>query len=165
MRKVLICLTALLLWAGLATSQSEKGKERGTAEGHAADSSDATSAKDSIMKMEDELREAAIKGDSSVADKYLADDYYTVSAANGQAYDKKQVIDRMKSGASKISEVNVSKRDVAMYGPNLAISHGVAEVKSTTDGKDTSGKYHFARTWTKRDGKWQAVWFQTTKVQ
>ena len=167
MSKVLICLTALMLWSGLAVAQSAKGESHG--KGHAAKSgehrSDADGVKDAVKKMENEMREATLKSDPSASEKYLADDYHTISGFNGHAYSKQQVIDRMKSGAFKYSQIKISNDDVATYGNDLAISHGEADVKATMDGKDTSGKYHFARTWLKRNGKWQAVWFQTTKMQ
>jgi hypothetical protein len=38
-------------------------------------------------------------------------------------------------------------------------------VKLNVNGKPVDGRYHYGRVWTKRAGKWQAVWFQTTKVQ
>lgn len=169
MRKVLICLTALLLWCGLAGAQSDKAESKG--KGHTTEAkrgehgSGAAAVRDAVKKMENELRQGALKGDTSPSEKYLADDYHTISGANGQAYTKQQVIDRMKSGAVKYSQINVSNEDVAMFGNDLAISHGEADVKNRMDGKDVSGKYHFARTWLKRNGKWQAVWFQSTKMQ
>lgn len=169
MRKVLIVLTALMLSSGLAVAQSAQGDSHG--KGHAAGvksgghHSDAGGVKDAVKKMEDELREGTLKNDPSASEKYLADDYHTISGANGQAYSKQQVIDRMKSGAVKYSQISVSNEDVAIFGNNLVISHGEADVKLKIDGKDGSGKYHFARTWLKRNGKWQAVWFQSTKMQ
>jgi hypothetical protein len=105
-----------------------------------------------------------LKGDPSALDKYLADDSHTISGVNAQDYAKPQVIDRLKSGKARYSQINLSEDDVAIYGPNMAISHGVADVKLNVDGADVSGKYHYARTWVKRGGKWQAVWFQSTKV-
>ena len=163
MRRTLICLIALALSSGLSVAQPTQGESHG--KGHAAKSSaDAGAVKAAIKKMEDELIQATIKGDPSANEKYLADDYHTITAANGKAYSKQEVIDRLKSGAVKYSQINVSSQDVVMYGNDLAISHGEANVKATTDGKDTSGKYHFARTWLKRNGKWQAIWLQTTRI-
>jgi hypothetical protein len=146
--------------SGLAFSQATK-KEAKTKE-HAAKSG--ASVKDAVMKMNNELREDTLKGDPTADEKYLASDYHSIGG-NGQAYTKEQVIDRLKSGAQKFSQINVANEDVAMYGSDVAIDHGEADVKATSDGKDASGRYHFARTWMKRNGKWQAIWFQTTKMQ
>jgi uncharacterized protein (TIGR02246 family) len=163
MKRILMYVFALMLMSTVGYSQSEKSKSK--AKGHEAHSADAAAVKDAIKKMEAEMREASLKGDASAQEKYLADDYHVISGANGQAYDKKQAMERLKSGATKFTQINISNDDVVMYDHDMAVSHGVADVKVTTDGKDSSAKYHYARTWMKRNGKWQAVWFQNTKMQ
>jgi hypothetical protein len=37
--------------------------------------------------------------------------------------------------------------------------------EATYKGQDISGKYRFTDTWVKRNGKWQAVASQSTKLQ
>lgn len=164
MRKVVIGFMALLLSSGLGFAQSEKGKAKGKMQ-HPAAASNQAGVKDAIKKMEDELREGTLKGDPTAMEKYMADDGHAIGGANGQAYGKSDLVDRLKSGKTKYSQITVSDNAIEMYGPNLAISHGMADVKLTMDGKDVSGKYHFARTWHNHGGKWQFVWFQSTKVQ
>ena len=144
----LLPLIILLLFSGVALAQTKSD-----------------GVKDNIKKMENELRQGSLKGDSSAAEKYLADDFQSVSGATGKMSSKAEIIARLKSGATKYSQIDVSDEDVALYGNDLAIAHGVADVKLTMDGQDASGKYHFSRTWLKRNGKWQAIWFQSTKVQ
>jgi hypothetical protein len=163
MKRTLIFVSVLLLlFSALAFSQEGKGK--GKAKGESAQAMDVTAIKESIKKMEQEIRDSQMKGDSSALEKYLADDSKTISGLNGQAYEKSKVIDRLKTGKSKYSQINISDDDVAIFGPNMAVSHGTADVKMNADGADVSGKYHYARTWMKRGGKWQAVWFQATKM-
>jgi hypothetical protein len=157
MRKLLVSLTTLLLTVGLASAQSAQSESKSQARGGGV--------KEVIKNMEKEIRDGNLKADPSPQEKYLADDFYTVSGANGQAYSKRQIIDRLKNGATKFTQINVTNDDVALYGNDLAISHGEADVKYTMDGKEVSGKFHYARTWQKRKGKWQAVWFQTTRMQ
>jgi hypothetical protein len=70
----------------------------------------------------------------------------------------------LKAGKVKYQSIDVSDQDVQVFGPTLAIAHGVADVKGTLNGQDFSGKFHFSRTWMKHNGKWQAIWFQTTKL-
>ena len=164
MRRVLIGFMALLLSSGLGFAQAEKGKGKGK-EGHAAHASADAAVKDAVKKMETELRVGNLKGDASASEKYLADDFHGISGVSGQAYDKKEIVDRINSGKNKYSQINVTNDDVVMYGPDVAVSHGMADVKMTIDGKDASGRYHYARTWVKRGGSWKSVWFQTSKVQ
>ena len=165
MRYACSVLLAVLFALGLAGAQGQakdKGKHEGMKMG-AAGGNDAI--KSAISGMEKELREGNIKGDASAAEKYLADDYHSFSAATLQMADKKTVVDGLKGGRIKYSSIDVSGDDVQIYSPMLAVAHGEATVKGNVNGKAIDGKYHYGRTWTKRAGKWQAVWFQTTKVQ
>jgi uncharacterized protein (TIGR02246 family) len=161
MKRIVIFFSVLLLLGTLGFSQQQKGKGKGKG---GAQTSDLFAIKDAVKKMEQEIRDGQLKGDSSALEKYLADDSHTISGVSGQDYAKAQIIERLKSGKSRYSQINISEDDVAVFGPNSAISHGTADVKMTVDGKDASGKYHYARTWMKRGGKWQAVWFQSTKM-
>jgi hypothetical protein len=160
MRKLLMILTTLLLTAGLTFGQAAKPEKKAHEK-----SAPAGEVKEAVKHMEQEIREGNLKGDPSAQEKYLAEDFHTISGGNGQAYTKQQVIDRLKNGSMKFSQINVANEDVTMFGNDLAISHGEADVKYTMDGKEVSGKFHYARTWQKRGGKWQAVWFQTTRMQ
>lgn len=157
-------LLAVLLAVGMAGAQDQdrsKGKHEGMTK--AAGGNEAI--KSAISGMEKELREGNVKGDSSAASKYLADDYHSFSAATMQMSDKKTAVDMLKSGKAKYSSIDVSGDTVEVYSPTLAVAHGEASVKATVNGKSVDGKYHYGRVWNKRSGKWQAVWFQTTKVQ
>ena len=52
---------------------------------------------------------------------------------------------------------------VHVYG-NTAVVTSTADVKGTNKGADISGTYQASRVWVKRNGKWQQVLFQSTKV-
>jgi hypothetical protein len=122
------------------------------------------SIKSAVMDMEHKLREAALKGDASVLQQWLADNYHSVSAVDGQAHTKDEAVSNLKDGKQKYQSIEPSNEDVQVFAPTLAIAHGVADVKGTMNGQDFSGKFHYARTWMKRGSKWQAIWFQTTKM-
>lgn len=51
---------------------------------------------------------------------------------------------------------NLDEVSVNVYG-DTAVSFTSQKEKSTYEGKDTSGPYHFTDTWVKKDGKWQVV--------
>src|SRR5436190_9086435 len=148
MRKLLIITTACMLFTGTTWAQSAQGESHG--KGHAAksgNSSNSADVKDSIKKMENEMRQGVLKGDPSASEKYLAADYHTISGANGRSFTRDEALQRIKSGATKYSSIDVANDDVATFGKDVAISHGEVTVKGTMDGRDISGKYHYARTW------------------
>lgn len=168
--KRLALIFAFLACFGFALAQGEKGESSASAgqkKPHAHKASgmaDQGGTKGAVMDMEKKLRDAALKGDASVLQQSLADDYHSISAVDGQAHTKDEGIENLKSGKVKYQSIDVSDTDVQMFGPTVAVVHGVADVKGTINGQDFSGKYHFSRTWMKHAGKWMAIWFQTTKM-
>jgi hypothetical protein len=120
--------------------------------------------KEAIMDMEKKLRDAALKGDASVLQQSLAEGYHSISAVDGQAHTKDESVNNLKQGKLKYQNINVSDDDVQVFSPTLAIAHGLADVKGSINGQDFSGRYHYSRTWMKHNGKWEAVWFQSTKL-
>ena len=54
--------------------------------------------------------------------------------------------------------------DVKILG-NVAVAQGSDIEKSTTDGKDSNGKYVWTDVYAERGGKWQAVRSHVSKVK
>lgn len=163
----LILLVTLVAGCAFALAQADKDAKPTSAEHKKAEHKASTgdsAAKDAVMDAEHKLREAALKNDAEAMQQFLASDYHSISAVDGQAHTRDDVLNNVKQGKLKYQSIEASNEDVQVFDKDLAIAHGVADVKLTMDGKDGSGKYHFSRTWLKRNGKWQAVWFQTTKL-
>ena len=53
---------------------------------------------------------------------------------------------------------------VHVYG-DTAVVTGLNTIKSTLNGKDTSGAYRFTDVFVKRDSRWQVVATQASSVQ
>lgn len=70
----------------------------------------------------------------------------------------------VKSGASKVETFAFGPMDVKVLG-NVAVVQGSDTEKSTSAGKDSSGKYLWMDVFVKRDGKWVAVRSQTAMVK
>ena len=164
----LILLVTFLAGCAFALAQADKDAKSTPEEQkkteHKAASTGNSAAKDAVMDAEHKLREATLKNDADAVQQFLASDYHSVSAVDGQAHTKDDVVNNLKQGNLKYQSIDVANEDVQVFEKDLAIAHGVADVKLTMNGKDGSGKYHFSRTWLKRNGKWQAVWFQSTKM-
>lgn len=122
----------------------------------------ATGAEEELIKIEKERAAAAVKGDTSVIDKYTAPDYTFISRT-GELADKTQTLSRLKSGDIKLTANDVSDIKVRLYG-NTAVVTGRADVKGTMAGKDYSGPVLFTRVYVKKNGAWQAVAFQQTPI-
>ncbi len=163
----LILLVTLVAGCAFALAQADKDAKSKPAEKkaeHKAASTGDSAVKDAVIDAEKKLREATQKNDADGVQQFLAADYHSISAVDGQAHTKDDVVNSLKQGKLKYQSIEVANEDVQVFEKDLAIAHGVADAKFTMDGKDGTGKYHFSRTWLKRNGKWQAVWFQTTRM-
>lgn len=117
-----------------------------------------------ILKLNDRIREASLKGDPATFQELYADDYVSISAVTGAASTKADVINNLKSGKLKYDSIDTSDVKVHVYGPTLALSTAKAEVKGKFGDQDISGSYRAARLFMKRGGKWVVVFFQSTKI-
>jgi ketosteroid isomerase-like protein len=115
-----------------------------------------------ILQMERDWTEAGLKKDAKTMDRIVADDW-TATDFLGKTVTKSQAIAEMKSGESVSQSVTLGEMKVRVFG-NTAIVTGSDTEKSTYKGKDSSGKYVWTDVFVNRNGKWQAVASQSTKV-
>lgn len=125
-------------------------------------SASAQGSADEIKKMEKERAAAVVNGDWAKLEKETSDDYTLVNI-NGQMSNKSQMVEGFKSGQTKLTTDDVSDMDVRMYG-DVAVVTGKVNVKGTMGGKDVDGQAMFTRVYVKKDGHWQSVALQQTRV-
>jgi hypothetical protein len=150
---VLVALFALAGWQETARA-AEKGKE-GAAKGGGVEAT--------ITQLSDKITAAALKGDVATFEELLADDYMSISGS-GTVSTKAEVINNYKSGKLKYDSIDVTDVKVRILGPTTALVTGKGEVKGKMGDQDLTGSYRSSRLFVKRGGKWQAVFFQTTKI-
>ena len=129
----------------------------------AQDASKTSSLEDQIKKQEQNWAQATVKDGAAAVDQYEADDIITTDPS-GRVTDKTQDKLDLSSGDFKIQSEELSDVRVRIYS-NTAVASGTNIVKGTYTGQDINGKYRFTDTWVKRNGKWQVVASQYTKVQ
>jgi ketosteroid isomerase-like protein len=118
---------------------------------------------DQIKKLEQDWSQATIKSGAAAVDQYEADDILDTDPG-GRLSDKAQDKKDLSSGDLKFESMELSDMTVHVYG-NTAVVNGTNTLKGTYKGQDISGKYRFTDTWVKRNGKWQVVASQGTKIQ
>jgi uncharacterized protein (TIGR02246 family) len=115
-----------------------------------------------LMQIERDWAAASVKNDAAALDKILANDF---QANYGDFVgNKKQMLSDLKSGRTK-TESNINSELKAIVFGDTAVVHGLATVKSSMAGKDTSGQWRYTDVFSKRDGRWQCVTGYSTKVQ
>ncbi len=116
----------------------------------------------SIKALDEQVRQAALKGDVATFDKLLADDYIDISVL-GVTSTKAQVLENFKSGKLKYEAIEFPDTKVRVYG-DTAVVNTTANIKGHLGATDLSGQHRIVRVWVKRKGQWQRVSFQATRV-
>ena len=116
-----------------------------------------------IKQLEHDWVDAAKAGDTDKLGQILADDW-TGIGNDGKKQTKQSLLADIKSGASKLESFEFGPMDVKVMG-SVAVVQGSDTEKSTTNGKDSSGKWAWMDVFVKRDGKWVAVRSQSAMVK
>jgi hypothetical protein len=151
MNRISICclILTLTLSLGRAAWSQEKATGAGTEK--------------TVAGLEEQIRGAVIKGDTSMLERYLADDFVGIGP-NGSKDDKSHTIQALNDGSVKYSAIDVTEENVRMYG-NTGIYNGHDNVKMSVNGQPLTADVRVTIVWVKQNGQWKRVSFQATQVQ
>jgi ketosteroid isomerase-like protein len=119
-------------------------------------------AADELKKVDATLNQAAMKRDMDTFNRHLADEY-RLTEPDGAVTDRKANVEAVRSGALKLESMKDSDVKAAVYG-DTGVLTGHTEMKGTYQGQDISGPYRWTRVYVRRDGRWQCVAEQLTRV-
>ena len=115
-----------------------------------------------LIKMEQELAEAAMRRDVALLDRFTADDFIGVDPM-GREFTKAQVLARFQVPDYELDSLRHEDIRVRVFG-NCAVAIGRTVVKGRYKGQDASGEFPYMRVWIKRNGRWQGVAAQSTSI-
>ena len=115
-----------------------------------------------VQQLEHDWINAVKASDADKVGAILADDWVGLMDS-AERSTKQKYLDRVKSGKTKIDSFEFGPMSVKVLG-NVAVVQGSDTEKSTSDGKDSSGKYAWMDVFVKRDGKWVALRSQDAMV-
>jgi ketosteroid isomerase-like protein len=124
-----------------------------------------------IIKFEKDWAAAAQRHDAETVRKILADDL-VMTYPDGTTGTKSSELSDIESGAMTVESWDLSDTKVTVLGPDSAFITGRGVIKNGKfkDAKskkviDVSGEYRFTDIYARRNGQWQAVASQTTKIE
>jgi len=115
-----------------------------------------------LIQMEKDWNQATLVKDYKALDRIMADDWTGIDF-RGMTVTKDESIAELKSGESSNQSVELGDMKVKVFG-NTAIVIGSDTEKSRYHAKDSSGTYVWMDVFVKRNGRWQAVASESTKV-
>jgi len=157
MHRILWTFVITLAMSCLANAQAPGEKPP------AASQSRPTSNAEQILK--DRFREytdALTRHDLAALDRIWSDDY-TFTNPRGEFLTKKQRMANIKSGATQFESIERDNEAVRIYG-NAAVNTGQVTLKAKYGGQEGGGVYRFMNVWVYRDGRWQLVANQITRI-
>jgi hypothetical protein len=140
-----------------AYAQAPKAAAKGAGRGAAA-----SATVDALKQLERDWSDAQKTRDLEKLKTILAEDWQGLGS-DGAISSKKDFLNDVKSGASKLDSFEMGPMDVKVMG-RIAVVQGSDMEKSSNHGKDTSGKWVWTDVFVDRDGKWVAVRSQSAMV-
>lgn len=147
--KSILVLAVLMITPSFGQAKDRSNKESGNVE-------------QALMHIEQEMVDALLKGDVSANERYLADTYIFTDP-DGTVMDKTRMVADLKSGDLKFESSKVDDMKVQGFGNAAVVTYGTTD-KGTYKGKDLSGRYRWTDVFVKRNGRWQIVATQGTRV-
>ena len=117
-----------------------------------------------IIKIEQDMSAALTKPDADAAARMLADTFYAVNP-DGTTQGKAQFVADLKSGKLKLESNKLDDMKVHAADADMAIVTYRSTDKGSYDGHDLSGQYRWLDVLAKRNGTWQFIVSQGTKIE
>jgi ketosteroid isomerase-like protein len=115
-----------------------------------------------LTRVEEAWNAAMVRSDPSALKALLAEEY-TSTDFLGVLRNREQDLADLKSGAYKTESATLTELKVRAYG-EVAVVTGVNTLKGTENGKPLDGRHRFTDVFVKRDGRWQCVATQGTRI-
>jgi uncharacterized protein (TIGR02246 family) len=142
----------------LAVGAAAKPQQPGLARGQKHES------RHEIDQLEDNWRQAMLKGNTSQMAGLLADDYLAITPS-GTLQTKDQALENMRDGKLRLTSLEITDRKVRFYGTTALVT-SVAAVEGATGDGPISGSYRYTRVYV-RDaaGAWKVVSFEASRIR
>jgi len=144
---ILLVATGVAICAKYATTQNERPKD---------------TAQQEVRLAQDALINAYIHKNIDALDHILGDEY-TFVADDGSVMDKASTIASFKSGDRQVTSYVRDDEWIRTYGDTAVMTYHYTS-KETYRGRDDSANDRLIRIFVKRDGQWQIVAGQETRL-
>ena len=131
-----------------------------------------TRAEREVRELETQLSRAVVLGDRAFFERVLTTDFTHTShtgkfktRAEWMAEDKVENRQgKPQAGKTTYEAFDVDDLAVRIYGETAVVTGRSTPMGRNAKGEPMRGQYRFLRVWVKRDGRWQAVAFQGTRI-
>ena len=123
-----------------------------------------TKEQEALMQRERDGAQAFLKGDAKAVAALEADEYVYTDYDGSVYYGRDGDVDSLKDGSMTFKTFDVDDMKAMVYG-DTGVVVGRATQNYTWKGSNVAGVYRFTDTFVKRDGRWQLVASQSTRIE
>ncbi len=116
-----------------------------------------------ILKLEEERRQAVLRGDTGALDRLLAGNFVSTTT-RGEVRDKRLTMALYKTGEIKQLFNSVGDVQLRLYGDS-AIVTGRTTWKELFGNEERGGQFRFTRVWVRHPGRWQLAAMHGTLIK
>ena len=120
------------------------------------------STEEAVRQLHSEIVQAQLTSDTATLDRLWADDHIFTNPL-GVVQSKAQRLAEIKAGGRKLESFSVADVEVRAYG-DTAVVTSRATLKGQRQGQDISGQYRGIDVYVKKQGRWQVVAAQATRI-
>ena len=152
MRRTMVIVAIGLALAALALSQVPRMR-----------ASQSSGTEQGVRQVLETHHQAVLSRDIATLERIWGDEY-TYTDINGNFLTKAQRIANIQSGATRVDSLNDEEEvTVRLYG-NVAVALSHFGLQGQYSGQGTSGAIRSLHVWVNREGQWQLVAHQATRV-
>jgi ketosteroid isomerase-like protein len=137
----------------------------------AADGPPVAPAQREIRELEAQFARAVVEGDHAFYERVLADDF-THTSHTGVFKTRTEFLAENKfaekepsgTGRTRYDAYDVDDLAVRIYGDTAVVTGRLSPKGRTAQGQPITGQYRYLRVWVKRQGRWQVVAFEGTRI-
>jgi hypothetical protein len=115
-----------------------------------------------IRQLHAQLIQGYMHNEASTLDRVLADEY-TFIDGEGRLLTKPHIVESFRSGDHHIFSYKMGEETVRVYGTAAVMTYRYVS-KENYKGQDERGDYRLTRVFAKKDGRWQIVAGQETRI-
>jgi len=115
-----------------------------------------------LLQLENDWSQADLHKDAAALNRILAEDWIGIDF-EGTVLNKTQALRGIASDAAALESTTLRNMKVRIYGDTAVIT-GTDTEQGEYHGKDSSGSYVWTDVFVRRNGRWQAVSSQSTKL-
>jgi ketosteroid isomerase-like protein len=116
-----------------------------------------------VRELEDQVHAAVVQGDVETFDRLFAEDF-THTSRDGKFRTRAEWMKGRVQGKTNYVSFDVENQQIRIYGETAVVTGLSKPSWREPDGSLATGQFRFLRVWVMREGRWQAVAFQATRI-